>query len=210
MSHLFNDKASSDIILETNGDVKFYVHRFILCSWSEVFLELFLKLDETVSTSTVHEEDQQYVVFLPVDEVEAFQLFLKYMYTERLSADVNLIWEVVSLADEYKVDELKKACSASLLGYISSCPLNGRLVEVMSKAQVRKMKNLKEAIWQRILRNLCFFPESLLPTLSTRQLCEALKRSDLVVENEYYLLQILLPKLRELFTVPENVSLRKS
>lgn len=109
MSHLFNDKASSDIILEINGDVKFYVHRFILCSWSEVFLELFLKLDETVSTSTVNEEDQQYAVFLPVDEVEAFQLFLKYMYTERLSADVNLIWEVVSLADEYKVDELKKS-----------------------------------------------------------------------------------------------------
>lgn len=71
------------------------------------------------------------------------------------------------------------------------------------------MSDLHEAIMLSIVQNVYFFSDNLLPALNIDQLCKVLERSDLVVEDEYKLLQLLMPRLEKLQNDEDHTSLMK-
>ncbi|XP_071812108.1 uncharacterized protein [Apostichopus japonicus] len=207
---LFNDRSSADIILLVNG-TPYHTHRFILGLWSPVFSRMLEDSEKFAPSMTKDEESDCDMIALneSEDDAHVFNEFLKFLYTEQATINIEDIWHMVSLANKYNVLELFKSCSDVLIQFVHTMALDEELMEILKAAQFWEMHHLQSCVWQTILEKMYFSFEKFLPALEMDQLCEVLQSSDLVVENEYGLLLKLTPLLRQLEEAEDEASLRK-
>ncbi|PIK49208.1 hypothetical protein BSL78_13938 [Apostichopus japonicus] len=207
---LFNDRSSADIILSVNG-TPYHTHRFILGLWSPVFSRMLEDSERFAPSMTKDEESDCDMIALneSEDDAHVFNEFLKFLYTEQATINIDDIWHMVSLANKYNILELLKSCSDVLIQFVQTMALDEELMEIQKAAQFWEMHHLQSCVWQIILEKMYFSLEKFLPALEMDQLCEALQSSDLVVETEYGLLLKLTPLLRKLEEAEDEASLRK-
>ncbi|XP_071812112.1 uncharacterized protein [Apostichopus japonicus] len=207
---LFNDRSSADIILSVNG-TPYHTHRFILGFWSPVFGRMFEDSERFAPSMTKDEESDCDMIALneSEDDAHVFNEFLKFLYTEQATINIEDIWHMVSLANKYNILELLKSCTDFLIQFVHTMALDEELMEILKAAQFWEMQHLQSCVWQIILEKMYFSFEKFLPALEIDQLCEALQSSDLIVENEYGLLLKLTPLLKQLEEAEDEASLRK-
>ncbi|XP_071812110.1 uncharacterized protein [Apostichopus japonicus] len=207
---LFNDRSSADIILSVNG-TPYHTHRFILGLWSPFFSRMLEESERFAPSMTKDEESDCDMIALneSEDDAHVFNEFLKFLYTEQATINIEDIWQMVSLANKYNILELLKSCTDFLIQFVHTMALDEELMEILKAAQFWEMHHLQSCVWQIILEKMYFSLEKFLPALEMDQLCEALQSSDLVVENEYRLLLKLTPLLRKLEEAEDEASLRK-
>ncbi|KAG5679515.1 hypothetical protein PVAND_009078 [Polypedilum vanderplanki] len=87
-------------------DKEFYVHKVLLAARSPVFMKMF--------TSDFNESHSKEGRINDISK-EAFQEFLRFLYTETIE-DINLyVLDLLAIADLYEVEDLKAICMAQLL-----------------------------------------------------------------------------------------------
>ncbi|XP_071812111.1 uncharacterized protein [Apostichopus japonicus] len=207
---LFNDRSSADIILSVNG-TPYHTHRFILGLWSPVFSRMLDDSERFAPSMTKDEESDCDMIALneSEDDAHVFNEFLKFLYTEQATINIEDIWQMVSLANKYNILELLKSCTDFLIQFVHTMALDEELAEILKAAQFWEMHHLQSCARQIILEKMYFSLEKFLPALEMDQLCEVLQSSDLVVETEYSLLLKLTPLLRKLEETEDEASLRK-
>jgi len=87
-----------------------YGHRFTLMMKNSFFLRMF---------SSGMLEGAPGMVTIPLeDDPEAFQLFLHFLYSEKIdvsSADAPLLWELLEIGDKYECKKMHEICSKRFL-----------------------------------------------------------------------------------------------
>ena len=102
----FNEPEFSDVTLNINGRMDFYVHKVILASKSEFFKELFTQKKSSQNQGKTIELN-------PEEEFEpVFESFLTFLYGYPIEICKENMWLYYFMADIYSIDDLTKACAA--------------------------------------------------------------------------------------------------
>jgi speckle-type POZ protein len=132
MTHLFDSKSFSDVVFDVKGR-KFEAHKFILTTRSPVFQAMF-QSDLVVKNI--------YSVKIEDIEPEAFNEFLRFIYTDQVENLNEFAPLLLPFADKYMLDLLKAQCESSL-----SCNIS---VETCGKllllAHLHSANGLKEKV----------------------------------------------------------------
>ena len=101
-SNLYNKPELSDISI-TVGENKYYAHKLILCSASEVFKNMLDgRWSENKKNDLVLDEEEECVKY--------FDRFLQYMYTGSIVISESYVIPLFMLADKYNVKPLYSEC----------------------------------------------------------------------------------------------------
>ena len=96
---LYAERLMSDVILVV-GKQELAAHRLILCASSEVFQIMLMSTNWT-------ESSERKIVLKESPACEAvFEVFLKYLYTGKISVDYANVIPILQLADKYNVKDL--------------------------------------------------------------------------------------------------------
>jgi len=119
---LYAERLMSDVILVV-GKQELAAHRLILCASSEVFQIMLMSNNWT-------ESSERKIVLKESPACEAvFEVFLKYLYTGKISVDYANVIPILQLADKYNVKDLLRVG----LDFMSrNVPLSGRKNQVVS------------------------------------------------------------------------------
>ena len=125
-SKSLNSSQGNLFILLTNiisGKQELAAHRLILCASSEVFQIMLMSNNWT-------ESSERKIVLKESPACEAvFEVFLKYLYTGKISVDYANVIPILQLADKYNVKDLLRVG----LDFMSrNVPLSGRKNQVVS------------------------------------------------------------------------------
>lgn len=101
---LWRTKRLSDFKIIVEQKV-FPVHKVVLASRSSVFLAMF--------DNEMHERQTNQVI-IPDFSADAFEEFLKFLYTARIPDECNAM-ELFAIASKYDVSQLKKICQEYVL-----------------------------------------------------------------------------------------------
>ena len=90
----------SDLTLVVDN-TKYSLHRIVLCAASKVFHEI-CAASKKATHETVHLNE--------TDDCKAvFDDFVEYVYTGCITLNLDTVHGIITLADKYQVDDLKKA-----------------------------------------------------------------------------------------------------
>ena len=117
----------------------------------------------------------------------------RYLYTGKIDLPPEDIFPIVCLADKYDVVHLKTFCQEKLKKSLKQCPDMSTMITWCKCAMQRDLNDLKEFCLQFIANNICILISSVdnWLTLETDILFELLKRDDIVVDNEFILVEAL-------------------
>ena len=119
---LYAERLMSDVILVV-GKQELAAHRLILCASSEVFQIMLMSTNWS-------ESSERKIVLKESPACEAvFEVFLKYLYTGKISVDYANVIPILQLADKYNVKDLLRVG----LDFMSrNVPLAGKKNQVVS------------------------------------------------------------------------------
>lgn len=176
---LFNSQKLSDITLCV-GDDRYYAHKFVLVTCSEVFQVM-------LNEARWRESNQQEIPLTEEDEcVRIFPQFLRYMYTGSVGLTTNNVLPILLLADKYSVPTLGQVCVDYMMHHIVESPDTNRTLSWYQYAKITGNDLLVDRCRKFILSNF----DIILKTadwmeLSKAEVVEFISSSDLVVSNEY-------------------------
>ncbi|XP_033740997.1 BTB/POZ domain-containing protein 17-like [Pecten maximus] len=178
---LYNSEIFSDIVLVV-GDNRFYAHKIMLVTASEVF--------EAMLSEARWQESNQTEVCLTEDEecVSVFPDFLKYIYSGSVELTTSMVHKLLILADKYGIHVLHKTCVEYMSRHIVTSPDTNRTLTWYHYAKVTNGQHLQEKCLAFILSNFSIIqkaPDWLDLTVSV--MVEFLQSSEIVVEGEYQL-----------------------
>ena len=182
---LYAERLLSDIALEVNGR-QYASHRLILCASSDVF--------QVMLMNPIWTESQEKTIVLQeeADCAKVFPEFLKYLYTGCIKINHNLVLPLASLADKYNVRDLVALCVEYMRKHMVSAGRHQQLVSWLQYVLASDHPAVARALTDFVAWN--FESVSLMAdfcTLETEVLIHFLKKSDLVVTDEYSLLMIV-------------------
>jgi len=175
---IYAERLMSDVILVV-GKQELAAHRLILCASSEVFQIMLMSSNWT-------ESGERKIVLKESPECEAvFEVFLKYLYTGKISLNYSNVIPILQLADKYNVRDLLKVG----LDFMSrNVPLAARKNQVVSWYQFTTncgYKDVAKLCLNFIKWNFDVVSESIdWPNLELDSLIQVLSSSDLVTLQE--------------------------
>ncbi|XP_054156266.1 BTB/POZ domain-containing protein 17-like, partial [Oppia nitens] len=183
---LYAERLLSDIVLEVNGR-PYASHRLILCASSDVFQVMLMNPNWTES------QERTIVLQEAADCARVFPEFLKYLYTGIININHSLVLPLVSLADKYNVRDLVALCVDYMRNHMVAATKHNRVVSWLQHILgsdghdqcVRACVNFVTANFEQVAKTSDF------QTMETDVLILFLRKSDLVVTDEYRLLQIV-------------------
>ncbi|XP_060072036.1 BTB/POZ domain-containing protein 17-like [Ylistrum balloti] len=178
---LYNSEIFSDIVLVV-GDQRFYAHKIMLVTASEVF--------EAMLSEARWQESNQNEVCLTEDEecVSVFPDFLKYIYSGSVELTTSMVHKLLILADKYGIHVLHKTCVEYMSRHIVTSPDTNRTLTWYHYAKITNGQHLQEKCLAFILSNFSIIQQA--PDwldLSASVMVEFLQSSEIVVESEYQL-----------------------
>lgn len=185
MAKLYANQLMNDITLVVNG-VEFPAHRLILCASSDVFQVMLMNRNWS--------ESKKEIVILQEEEdcSKVFPKFLKYLYTGIIKINHNLVLPLGLLADKYNVRDLVTLCVEYMRKHIVSATKHNQLVSWLQYVLTSDHESIINACtdfvawnFEAVSRRDDFF------SLETEVLIQFLKKSDLVVKDEFTLLTII-------------------
>ncbi|CAD8053578.1 unnamed protein product [Paramecium primaurelia] len=147
--NLFNNQELSDITFQICNQ-KIYAHKIYLAAQSPQFKALFF--------SDTKESEQQIFV-IENYTYKSFYIFLLFVYTGFINVaelDIELMGEILSLADQYLIDGLKNLMQKSIKKYIN----NETVCDLLIFAQKCSAHSLKNACMNHLLKNINIISES--------------------------------------------------
>jgi len=102
--YMYNTKIFSDIIFIIEGQ-KVTAHKCVLAARCEKFRAML---------QNAFKESQQTEITLEC-KLAPFQAMLEYIYTDNIPSDCDLLFDVLALAEEYLLLQLKSICEVKLL-----------------------------------------------------------------------------------------------
>lgn len=101
---LISNERISDFKFVVDG-TEFFVHKVLLAARSPVFMKMFTSnfQERTASEGTINDISK-----------EAFQEFLRFIYTETVENIDQHVLELLAISDLYEVEDLKTICKAQL------------------------------------------------------------------------------------------------
>lgn len=157
---LYNDTESSDITISC-GNREFNVHKVILIHRSPVFQAMFRNDMLEKSSNTINIED--------IDP-EAFEVFLRFLYTGQASIEVKQAAGVFEACEKYQLSDLKEMCLITMQENITveAC------VETLLVADKFSLHDLRNKTLSFIKKNIPKVINSPAWEKMTRSLMEAL------------------------------------
>lgn len=182
---LYAERLLSDIVLEVGGK-QYASHRLILCASSDVFQVMLMNPNWS--------ESQEKTIILQEEEncAKVFPEFLKYLYTGIIHINHSLVLPLVALADKYNVRDLVILCVEYMRKHIVSATKHNQLVSWLQYTLTCGHESITSACIDFVAWN--FEPVSQMEdfiNLETDVLITFLKKSDLVVNDEYTLFQVV-------------------
>jgi len=139
---LYDNPSYSDISFKLKDDSTLYAHKNILSSRCERFKAMF-KIEMKESTAK-ELEIKDY-------EPSIFRKMIEYLYSDDLNEDsVEMVFQLLVIADEYLLDELKSLCESKLISEIK----NNNASVFLIQADRYNCKHLKKASFAFILQNI--------------------------------------------------------
>lgn len=182
VSQFFNQEAISDVILKVD-DQRYYGHKFVLAKSSDVFRTMLYERNWAQSTKEEVELSES-------AECQAvFELFLKYLYTAEISISISTAVGILCLADKYNVESLKSLCTQYMITNSRSPKVRNALTWY-PWAKALHLEQLIEQCTKTIAWNcqdIITSPEWL--NMDLEFLTDMLQSSELVVQNEFVLLE---------------------
>ena len=175
---LYAERLMSDVILVV-GKQELAAHRLILCASSEVFQIMLM-------SNNWSERSERKIVLKESPACEAvFEVFLKYLYTGKISVDYANVIPILQLADKYNVKDLLRVG----LDFMSrNVPLAGKRNQVVSWYQFTTncgYKSVSQLCLNFIKWNFDLVSRSIdWPNLELESLILILASSDLVTLQE--------------------------
>lgn len=137
---LWRSGKFSDFVIIVNGTREFRVHKNVLAIQSSVFAAMFeneLNLKNSIEINDFSSE--------------AFEEFLRYIYTGEIPDDTNAM-EIFAISGLYEVTELRNVCEEMVLGNLDQT----NALEAFSLADRYSANNMRELAFNEIKR---MFPE---------------------------------------------------
>ena len=178
LSQHFKNDSISDVTLLV-GDKRYPALRSILAVSSPFFQRMFYGGDwmERTNTDVALEETSQCQ--------EVFPTFLQYFYSGTVSVSRDSVVPLVTLADKYGVEILKKQCSQFMMSLLNHADIEGALTWLTFAEQIN-IDNLAKKCFDIICIN---FEKATLfsawTSLSLAHIIEILQRSDIIVASEH-------------------------
>ena len=177
---LYAERLMSDVILVV-GKQELAAHRLILCASSEVFQIMLMSNNWT-------ESSEKKIVLKESPACEAvFEVFLKYLYTGKISVDYANVIPILQLADKYNVKDLLRV---GLDFMLRNVPLAARKNQVVSWYQFTTncgYKNVADKCLNFIKWNFDLVSESIdWSHMELDSLLAVLSSSDLVTLQEVH------------------------
>ena len=182
---LYAERLLSDIILEVNGK-QYASHRLILCASSDVFQVMLMNPNWS--------ESQEKTIILQEEAecAKVFPEFLKYLYTGIININHNLVLPLASLADKYNVRDLVVLCVEYMRKHIVSATKHNQLVSWLQYMLTSGHEKVTNACVDFVAWNFEAVSQMQdFSTLETEVMIHFLKKSDLVVTDEFALLTIV-------------------
>ncbi|KAK7503187.1 hypothetical protein BaRGS_00005452 [Batillaria attramentaria] len=176
---LFNNEQFSDIVLRV-GDDRFYAHRFILVTASNVF-------EAMLGGGDRWKEAQQPEVCLSEDEecLPAFANFLRYLYCGEVLLTTSGVLPLLLLADKYEIAKLRETCLAYMTRHIVETADANRAVTWYLYAQMTGQTAFRDQCLSFILSNFDIVMKAVdWADLSLQELTGFLACSEMVVHSE--------------------------
>ncbi|CAG2177717.1 unnamed protein product, partial [Oppiella nova] len=182
---LYAERLLSDIVLEVNGK-PYASHRLILCASSDVFQVMLMNPNWT-------ESQEKTIILQEAPEcAKVFPEFLKYLYTGIININHQLVLPLVAMADKYNVRDLVTLCVQYMRRHMVSATRHNLLVRWLQYMLQCGHDGVTGACIEYVSANF----EAVADTddfaaLETDILIHFLRKSELVVRDEYRLLQIV-------------------
>ncbi|XP_023217490.1 uncharacterized protein LOC111619894 [Centruroides sculpturatus] len=139
--YLMATKEMCDVNLIIGHDkVLFTTHTFLLSMFSEVFQKMFLG----------HTTKKMFNIELPDDNVEAFHVFLEYVYTNKvILRSVDEAISCIQFAEKYSVKHMMDVCLVYLANNISP----NSVLKIYEISSAKRKNELKFKCWDYITEN---------------------------------------------------------
>jgi len=116
--------------------------------------------------------------------------FFRYIYAGQVKLNSNKVLGLLVLADKYNIPDLKDCCASYMRNNLVSLPDQSKAILWYQYALACNCLQLQDACLTYIVLNMdTVIQSSDWACLDKENLISILKRSDMVVENEYVLLQ---------------------
>ncbi|XP_067676062.1 BTB/POZ domain-containing protein 17-like isoform X1 [Haliotis asinina] len=193
-SALYNSSNLSDLVLRVGRD-RYYSHRFILITASDVF--------EAMLNQRRWVESQEPEIDLTEDPecAPVFGMFLRYLYSGSVQVSTDTVLPILLLADKYSITTLRESCIEYMMRHIVESPDTNRTLTWYQYAKMTGQEKLKEICQKFILSNFDVILDA--PDwheMTKTELVEFLSSSDLVVLSEIHLWN----KVEKWLTCEEN------
>lgn len=190
LASLYNNADLSDVTVVVGGS-SYYAHKLILSSCSEVF-KIMLMSDSWSD----HNKDR--IVLQEEEEcVAVFPDFLSYLYTGLIHLSHDNVLYVLMLADKYNVIDLQVVCCDYMISHLVSTVSHNQVVSWYQYATLTNHTVLETLCEQFITWNFRKIASTkYFYDMEGRTLELFLQSSDLVIQDEYTLFEILAKWLR--------------
>ena len=182
VSQFYNQESLSDVTLKV-GDQRYYGHRFVLAKSSDVFRTMLYEkpwVQEASGECDLSESPECQAVF---------DKFLRYLYTAEISINSSSAVGILCLADKYNVASLKALCTKYMVENCRSPKVRNALCWY-SWAKALHLESLIRQCTQTIAWNAQeIINSSDWLNMDVDFLCDMLQSSDLVVREEFSLLE---------------------
>ena len=140
--HMLNNPELSDVVITCEGSVeKFYAHKYVLCTSSSVFNNMFQGGLSGLLANSIHIADSD-----PGSIME----FLAFLYTDECSLTASNIVSVSYLAKKYIVPSLIQKCVKDVANVLE--PVN--VMRILELAIRRDLVELVKECWKSIEDNM--------------------------------------------------------
>ena len=187
---LYNNEVLSDITVVV-GDKRFYAHKLILCSSSEIF--------KIMLTNECWSDSGKQCIVLTEEEpcVDVFDIFLHYFYSAVIHLSHDSVLPVLMLADKYDVIDLQILCCDYMISHLVSTVSENQAVSWYEYGLLANHTALAEQCEHFIMWNFRKIASTKhFYDMRAHTLQHFIQSSDLVIQDEYTLFQILAKWLR--------------
>lgn len=129
-TRMYEDKFYKDVKFVI-GEESVQAHKFVLVASSDVFYAMF-------QSDTI--EGNKGIIQIEDTSMEAFKSFLEYLYTNKLPDTIELIDDLMVMADKYNVQSLKFKCEKRISGILDE----NNSVDYLIKAHLLHCDYLKK------------------------------------------------------------------
>ncbi|KAK3576493.1 hypothetical protein CHS0354_034168 [Potamilus streckersoni] len=178
---LYNSEVFSDIILRV-GNERFFAHKFMLITASEVF-------DAMLNEARWRESRQPEISLTEEEECQpVFSKFLRYIYTGSVDLTTDTVLPILLLSDKYGIQTLHQSSVEYMARHIVESPNTNRTLSWYQYAKMTGNQELQDKCSQFILSNFDIILKATdWVELTKEEVVEFLSSSDILVNSEMQL-----------------------